>query len=451
MHSSNRSLTAVLTALMLTGCFEEDTQPPRTIDPAPPVDFWTRAESLKQIPTEPPRLEILGPTDFADYTAGSAPAVLRLNVINPTDGETPITRLDYIGSDGIKLSHACPAILAPGQGCAVTLNGSSINPGRVNGEVLAFTDRSHTTHKVSLRVEAPPPPALPPVDVTLTNPPAPPVPPDRPPPPPPPAGPSEAELKDIYAAIRLSERMRAGPNFDTPRLISAPTVTQVAYNATDENYFRENTPSAVTGYPVDRTQILTMDRAVWGVLDREINSQLPGIVIVRIDEPVYGTDGLHKLLEKGDALLARYEPLSKQGDTRLNLCFFRIIRLADGAHVYNEDDDCFAYATDAMGRVGLVGEVDNRNFERYGTAFATALLTAVAQYGANTASESDPGLEAAGDALNDQFADITARVLEETVDLAPVITVSAAERVGIQFLRDIYIRRPKPLEKGAEQ
>ena len=87
-----------------------------------------------------------------------------------------------------------------------------------------------------------------------------------------------------------------------------------------------------------------------------------------VAEDVFGADGRYKLLEKGDVILGRYNETKKVGETRLEVLFHRIIRAADGAEIYSNNEP-FAYAADKMGRTGLVGEVDNRNWERYGRSF----------------------------------------------------------------------------------
>lgn len=441
------AVIAAIYGFMTFGRDSEETNKGRVIPASAPADYYTELPAEEtQRPTG--MLKLIGPENLPAYIAGESPVSSVLQLTNSTGFPVALKQIKIAGASGITIGHDCPDSLEPLSGCDITVSGASLIPGEKSAIVLAYTDTGIVEAPIRLiaamNAEISAPPSMP----TILPPPSPPSP-----------QPTVSVIPDTTSTAfleqdrraqqlkisidRLSDRLKAGPSFDSKKKPPTPVAPSPEYNSTDPDYLREDTPSETTSFPVDRTQILTMDRMAWGVLDREINSQLPGVVRIVIDEPVYGTDGLHKLLERGDTLLGKYEPLGELGDTRLNICFFRIIRLADGAHVYDSSDECFAYATDAMGRTGLVGDIDNRTFEKYGTAILTASLSAAAQYAANAnaAEGADPGLQAAGESLNEQLGDITARVLEEQIDLAPIITVSAGERVGIQFLRDIYIRQ----------
>ena len=448
MYSSKRLMFGLigLTAL-LTGCNEEEDTTDRFVPPTPPSGYYASPESQPDnTPAGSGTIVFTGSGNFPSYIAGNAPVKTEIALSNPSAFPVAITQIRYVGTSGIALVDDCAEILDAQSSCTVTLTGASLNPGTISGSLLILSDAGAFDKDITLTA-APPPIELPDSPTVFIEPP--PAPPQAQAVAPPPIEPDYAAQRRSaildYSRNRLQNRMAQGPQFTRePEQPIQVKPDPISYTVTDPNYLRENTPSETTSFPVDRTQILTMDRMAWGVLDREVNSQLPGLVKIIVDEPVYGTDGAHRLLERGDAILGRYEPLQDVGDTRLNVCFFRIIRLADGAHVYDQGDDCFAYAVDAMGRTGLVGDIDNRNLEKYGAAFVTAGISAIAQYGATTNAQQDPGLQGAGQSLNEQLGEITSKILEEQVDLAPIITVAAGERVGIQFLRDIYIRPPEP-------
>jgi type IV secretion system protein VirB10 len=137
-------------------------------------------------------------------------------------------------------------------------------------------------------------------------------------------------------------------------------------------------------------------------------------------------------------MIGRYEPLNKQGDTRLNVFWFRIIR-PDGAHILNVEDPQFI-AQDLAGHTGLIGDVDNRIWERYGAAFITTLLSAVASTAVSVAD--NPAINNAGNAASLQLAQVTAKVLDQQINLAPIIRIEAGSLVTLGLTKDVFLREP---------
>ncbi|MEQ8348703.1 MAG: TrbI/VirB10 family protein [Sneathiellaceae bacterium] len=303
------------------------------------------------------------------------------------------------------------------------------------------------------RIIQPPAPAPPPVIVMPAQPePAPKEVKRTPPPPPPervspPAPPPQLDLaaqrRAETAAQRLVQRRQAGPGFGE---VAAAAATGAGvppeWVNTDPDYRREDPPSTISSFPVDRSYILTQDRVVTAVLQSPINSQIGGYVRAMVDMDVYGADGRYLLLEKGDVALGTYEALEKQGESRLAVQWYRIIRAKDGAHIYDDEDDQLALAGDAMGRAGLVGDVDHRITERYGSAFVTSVIAAAAA-AAVPPDTGNQNLAAAAQQFGQSAGQITAQALEATVDIAPVISVAAGERVVLTLNRDVYLRRPE--------
>lgn len=199
-------------------------------------------------------------------------------------------------------------------------------------------------------------------------------------------------------------------------------------------------PMVLSSYPVDRSFILTEDRTIAAVLLDGINSQIPGSVRAMVSEDVFGADNRYKLLEKGDVVLGRYEPTKKVGETRINVSFYRIIRAADGAEIYSAGT-AFAYAADKMGRAGVVGEVDNRNWERYGLAFSTSLIGGLAGLGKAKVKEDE--YEEFWSRLSDNTTEITTKILEQYMNIAPIITIAQGEPILIRLASDITLKQER--------
>lgn len=255
------------------------------------------------------------------------------------------------------------------------------------------------------------------------------------------------EERDAFKEYVLSRgqilrvlRRQAGADFLTGKTrstesknarLNTPSATR------DKNY---KAPNIDSGYPVDRSFILTEDRTIPAVLSDGINTQIGGTVRAYVSEDVFGADNRFKLLEKGDVVLGRYEPTKKVGETRVQVAFYRIIRAGDGAEIYASGNP-FAYAADKMGRAGLVGEVDNRNWERYGLAFSTSLIGGIA--GLGKAKTNGDEYEEFFNRLSDNTTEITTKILEQYMNIAPVITIAQGEPILIRLSADLTLKRTK--------
>jgi type IV secretion system protein VirB10 len=216
-----------------------------------------------------------------------------------------------------------------------------------------------------------------------------------------------------------------------------PSSPLLRYRLSDPDY-QEWDPQAgedKSTYPVDRSRILTADTRISAILEDSVNSQLPGRVMAVIDRDVLSPNCKHVLLPAYTKLICRYESLEKVGNSRLSVSCDRAIR-PDGVSIMLT----YAIASDQMGRTGLVGEVDNRVWQRYGAAFVMASLSALSQAGSNVTSSQTFGSSA--NVLSQNLGQVTAKVLDQYLDLAPTITIAAGSRIQIIPYHDIHLRAP---------
>ena len=179
----------------------------------------------------------------------------------------------------------------------------------------------------------------------------------------------------------------------------------------------------VSSFPVERCRIVPRDAMIRVVLDFELNTQIGGRVRAHADRDVYGPDGRIKLIPWGTKFIGEFEPLEADGSTKVEILWSRMTR-DDGAAIALQK----TAAHDIMGRPGLVGDVDNRFLEKYGTVLATSGIAALVAAGTTSGTSDDGGtdsLTAAGQALQQSLAQVTADALREGVNLAPRITIPA--------------------------
>ncbi len=195
----------------------------------------------------------------------------------------------------------------------------------------------------------------------------------------------------------------------------------------------------ISTFPVKGERVLTADRYIPVILENAINSQLPGRFIAIVETHVFANEGRNILLPKGTRIICSYKCLVKEGDTRLNAVCSRAIR-PDGASILLTD----AYVADQMARTGLIGKVDNRIWEKYGSSFIVAGISALAAAGADS-SETSIVRQAAGN-LSVNLGNITTGLLNSHIDLAPVVNVAAGSRLQIIPMTDIWLRSPEEIE-----
>jgi type IV secretion system protein VirB10 len=220
---------------------------------------------------------------------------------------------------------------------------------------------------------------------------------------------------------------------------AAPMPLAGAWRLKDPDYKQRDPKLAEdkSTLPVDRFRVITADRYINAILENSVNSQIPGRVIAIVERHVFGADGRLPLLPKGSRIICQYESLAKVGDSRLNVKCGRALR-PDGASILLTD----AQGADQMARTGFVGDVDLRMWERYGSAFIVSALSALAASSQNVSDNNT--VNNAGNALSQNLGQVTAKVLEQSVDLAPIVTVPAGSRIQIIPNTDIWIREPIP-------
>lgn len=216
------------------------------------------------------------------------------------------------------------------------------------------------------------------------------------------------------------------------------------YRLNDPDYSRDNMGKDISTLMVDRHRALTADRRIPAILENSINSQIPGPFIAIVDSHVFGTNGRAPLFPKGTRIICEYESLVRVGDTRLPASCSRAIR-PDGAEVVLTG----AIAADQIGKIGLVGMVDNRNFERYAGAFGVSLISAATAGVVSLDDSTFAKTAAIGAALS--AGQLSAKILDENIDIQPIMTIAAGSRILIIPKTDVWLRKPELIQADEEE
>ncbi|SFU15639.1 type IV secretion system protein VirB10 [Pseudovibrio denitrificans] len=195
---------------------------------------------------------------------------------------------------------------------------------------------------------------------------------------------------------------------------------------------------------VDNSRIVTADRYITGIMETGINSQLAdeGTVVIQVSRDVYGYHGANLLVPKGSRMICRYESAKKVGQTRIGFSCERVLMAESRAEIYQLK----AKVGDAQGYGGMSGHVDNRWWEKYGTAVTTVAIGAAVESAVTMAStyglKGSDTIASALTGISENVGELSAKFMEDTVNLRPVIRISQGTRVQIRPEYDWYLAPP---------
>ena len=163
-----------------------------------------------------------------------------------------------------------------------------------------------------------------------------------------------------------------------------------------------------------------------------INSDLPGVIVAQVTQPVYDTvTGNHLLIPQGSRLIGRYQSEVSFGQDRALVTWSRII-FPDGSSVVIS-----APGADVQGYAGLADRTDHH----WGRVFAAAGLATLLGIGAELGASDEGDIERAirrgtGDTVNQAGQ----RVVDRNLGVQPTIKVRPGWPVRVIVTRDLILR-----------
>lgn len=191
----------------------------------------------------------------------------------------------------------------------------------------------------------------------------------------------------------------------------------------------------ISTFTVDLARTITADRFIPAILTVAINSQLPGRVTAQVETNVFGFHGRKILIPAGSKVIGTYQPLSEVGDSRLDIVWSRIIR-PDGAHILTTST-----SADSVGASGVGGRVDLRLWDRYGHALLLSTINAVAGAQIPVDGQRESAL---AESYSREVGRVSSQLIEETIDLKPILHIDAGTRILITPINDIWLKEGTP-------
>ena len=173
----------------------------------------------------------------------------------------------------------------------------------------------------------------------------------------------------------------------------------------------------------DRNFLITAGSFIPCVLQSAMDSSQPGYVSCIVPRNIYSDNGRVVLMEKGTKIVGEYQGGLNRGQYRLFVLWTRAVT-PRGIAI-----DVGSPATDALGRSGVDGRVDNFFWQRFGTALLFSLVEDAATVGS----------EAVGNGASNTTrvpSDAASTILQQNGQIRPVLRKNQGENVGITVAQD---------------
>lgn len=317
----------------------------------------------------------------------------------------------------------------------------------------ALASRNHTSHAATLD------PALP--DLTRSA-----FDKENAPPPPPPAlanaspaatGSAQAPLTPAQkAAADLAERRKRAPllavsgNASGAQNPSEPAaltgIPAMAAFASPNNGAQTPPPQSTLSTALSATRMAQVNASLLPdpnmtltegmfldcILQTALSSEVPGMTSCVLSRNIYSTNGRVLLLERGSRLVGQYQSAQlRQGQSRIFVLWTRA-ETPEGVIINLDSPN-----TDALGRSGLSGKLDNHFFARFGSALLVSVVDDLASAAVQNGNGSNNNSLTFTNTTN-SANDAAAIIVENTINIPPTLTTAQGSHVNIFVARDLY-------------
>lgn len=183
----------------------------------------------------------------------------------------------------------------------------------------------------------------------------------------------------------------------------------------------------------DRSLLLPKGSALTCALSTRIVSAQAGLIGCQVLRNVYGSDGRVLLIERGSRLEGEYRVTQvKPGSTRIPALWTRL-RTPQGVTV-----DLDSPATGPLGESGADAYVDNRWFERVGSAMLVSVLDdSIKIVLSNETAPQSSGNPVVFQGTGQTASHMAEKVLDATINLPPLLYANPGALVGVYVARDV--------------
>ncbi|MRI55296.1 type IV secretion system protein VirB10 [Methylobacterium sp. DB1607] len=177
----------------------------------------------------------------------------------------------------------------------------------------------------------------------------------------------------------------------------------------------------------NRNLLVAQGTAIPCVLETAMSSDVAGFVSCVINRDVMSDNGHVVLMEKGTQMVGEYRGNVRRGSSRMFVLWSRA-KTPTGVIV-----NLASPATDALGRAGFDGEIDNHFLERFGGALLLSIVGNAGQIAGRQLSEGGLQINTAQSGSQSAAAIAT----ENSINIPPTLNKNQGELVSIFVARDL--------------
>lgn len=202
----------------------------------------------------------------------------------------------------------------------------------------------------------------------------------------------------------------------------------------------------------DMNNIIAQGKIIAATLETAINTDIPGMLRAIIARDVYSEAGKRILIPKGSRAIGEYEPEVKNGQTRINVIWNRIITPS------GIDIALTSPGTDELGRAGIRGKLDNKFWTKMLSAVMISFVIPLIAYKAvnrngnnpqeitneSVATDGTVSVTTTTDTKNqllkqsiDKFSEVATEIVKSSLPEKPTITVPQGEKINIFVNKDL--------------
>lgn len=190
-------------------------------------------------------------------------------------------------------------------------------------------------------------------------------------------------------------------------------------------------PTAIEGVHAarlpNRHLMVTQGTAIPCVLETAMSSDVAGFVSCVVERDVMSDSGQVVLMEKGTQIVGEYRSTLRRGSRRMFVLWTRA-KTPTGVIVALSSP-----ATDALGRSGFDGEIDNHFFERFGGALLLSIVNDAGQIAAARLSQANVQVNS----IQNSGQGAAAIATEQSINIPPTLYKNQGELVSIFVARDL--------------
>lgn len=244
-----------------------------------------------------------------------------------------------------------------------------------------------------------------------------------------------ARRAPVLVFNRPSQPKSAAPTGALPGIDGEPTGSIYAngYGPPDsrDDLASKLRPTALEGVRAarlpNRHLLVTQGTAIPCVLETAMSSDVAGFVSCIVERDVMSDSGQVVLMEKGTQIVGEYRGNVRRGSRRMFVLWTRA-KTPTGVIVALSSP-----ATDALGRSGFDGEIDNHFFERFGGALLLSIVNDAGQIAASRLSQANVQVNS----IQNSGQSAAAIATEQSINIPPTLYKTQGELVSVFVARDL--------------